>query len=157
AGVQIGRRVPVGISQSVKAQCRRRRRRSGLLLPAQERSPSRVWCITATRAPVQAAGSTPTSSPHVTFRNYWARAASLDRYYVLRSIAPGSSERMEDVPSAGLAALGRFSEPALLILVSLADGPKHGYAMVDDIQRLSGTCLGPGTLYGAIARLERLG
>src|SRR5215831_18072762 len=55
-----------------------------------------------------------------------------------------------------LATLGRFSEPALLILISLADGPKHGYAMVDDIQSLSGQRLGPGTLYGAIARLERL-
>jgi DNA-binding PadR family transcriptional regulator len=59
--------------------------------------------------------------------------------------------------SDGLAALGRFSEPALLILISLADSAKHGYAMVDDIRRLSGTDLGPGTLYGAITRLERLG
>lgn len=50
--------------------------------------------------------------------------------------------------------LGRFSEPALLILVSLADGPKHGYAMTSDIEVLSGKRLGPGTLYGAIARLE---
>jgi DNA-binding PadR family transcriptional regulator len=50
--------------------------------------------------------------------------------------------------------LGRFSEPALLILVSLADGPKHGYAMTQDIEALSGQKLGPGTLYGAIARLE---
>ena len=58
---------------------------------------------------------------------------------------------------ARLAALGRFSEPALLILISLADGPKHGYAMVHDIQSLSGERLGPGTLYGAISRLERLG
>lgn len=61
------------------------------------------------------------------------------------------------MPRDGLAALGRFSEPALLILTSLANGPKHGYAMVDDIQALAGTRLGPGTLYGAIARLERLG
>jgi DNA-binding PadR family transcriptional regulator len=61
------------------------------------------------------------------------------------------------VPLDGLAELGRFSEPALLILISLADGPKHGYAMVEDIQRLSGARLGPGTLYGAIARLERVG
>ena len=52
---------------------------------------------------------------------------------------------------------GRFVEPALLILVALADGPKHGYAMMDDIQALTGTRLGPGTLYGALARLERLG
>ena len=53
-----------------------------------------------------------------------------------------------------LAALGRFSEPALYILVSLADGPKHGYAMTQDIESVSGQKLGPGTLYGAIARLE---
>ena len=50
--------------------------------------------------------------------------------------------------------LGRFSEPALLILISLADGPKHGYAMTQDIEAVSGQKLGPGTLYGAIARLE---
>ena len=53
-----------------------------------------------------------------------------------------------------LAALGRFSEPALYILISLADGPKHGYAMTQDIATVSGQKLGPGTLYGAIARLE---
>lgn len=53
--------------------------------------------------------------------------------------------------------LGRFSEPALLVLISLADGPKHGYAMTQDIQTVSGQKLGPGTLYGAIARLEAKG
>ena len=53
-----------------------------------------------------------------------------------------------------LAGLGRFSEPALYILISLADGPKHGYAMTQDIEAVSGQSLGPGTLYGAIARLE---
>jgi DNA-binding PadR family transcriptional regulator len=53
--------------------------------------------------------------------------------------------------------LGRFTEPALLILVSLADGPKHGYAMIEDIRVLAGATLGAGTLYGALARLERLG
>jgi DNA-binding PadR family transcriptional regulator len=53
-----------------------------------------------------------------------------------------------------LAALGRFSEPALYILISLADGPKHGYAMTQDIEAVAGQKLGPGTLYGAIARLE---
>ena len=52
------------------------------------------------------------------------------------------------------ARLGRFAEPALLILVSLAGGPKHGYAIMEDIVRLSGLRVGPGTLYGAIARLE---
>lgn len=52
--------------------------------------------------------------------------------------------------------LGRFTEPALLILVSLAEGPKHGYAMMEDIRALSGAAVGPGTLYGALGRLERL-
>ncbi len=50
--------------------------------------------------------------------------------------------------------LGRFSEPALFILLALADGPKHGYAMTQDIEQLAGHRPGPGTLYGAIARLE---
>jgi DNA-binding PadR family transcriptional regulator len=53
--------------------------------------------------------------------------------------------------------LGRFSEPALMILISLANGPKHGYAMAQDIESLTGTRPGPGTLYGAIARLEERG
>ncbi len=57
----------------------------------------------------------------------------------------------------GVSDLGRFSDPALFILASLAGGEKHGYAMMEDIQTLRGTRLGPGTLYGAIARLERLG
>lgn len=34
-----------------------------------------------------------------------------------------------------LASLGRFSEPALHILIALADGPKHGYAMTQDRRR----------------------
>lgn len=49
---------------------------------------------------------------------------------------------------------GRFSDPAVLILASLAGGEKHGYAMMEDIQATSGVHLGPGTLYGAISRLE---
>lgn len=53
-----------------------------------------------------------------------------------------------------LTSLGRFSEPALHILISLADGPKHGYAITQDIDELTGQKPGPGTLYGAIARLE---
>lgn len=58
----------------------------------------------------------------------------------------------KDVPE-----LGRFADPALLILASLADGPKHGYAMMEDIAGFSGTRLEPGTLYGALARLEGRG
>jgi DNA-binding PadR family transcriptional regulator len=51
--------------------------------------------------------------------------------------------------------LGHYSDPPLLVLASLANGPKHGHAMIEDIERLCGTHLGPGTLYGAIARLEQ--
>ena len=50
-----------------------------------------------------------------------------------------------------------FSDPPLLVLASLADGPKHGYAMIDEIERMSGARLGLGTLYGAINRLEHQG
>jgi DNA-binding PadR family transcriptional regulator len=53
--------------------------------------------------------------------------------------------------------LGYYSDPPLLVLASLASGPKHGHAMIDDIADLCGTRLGPGTLYGAIARLEQQG
>jgi DNA-binding PadR family transcriptional regulator len=50
-----------------------------------------------------------------------------------------------------------MSDPELLILSSLADGDKHGYAMMLDIEAFAGTKLGPGTLYGAITRLEERG
>ena len=53
--------------------------------------------------------------------------------------------------------LGRFAEPWLLILTSLADGPKHGYAIMADIAAFSGVRMEPGTLYGALSRLERRG
>ena len=53
--------------------------------------------------------------------------------------------------------IGYFSDPPLLVLASLANGPKHGHAMIEDIACLCGTRLGPGTLYGAIARLEQQG
>jgi DNA-binding PadR family transcriptional regulator len=49
------------------------------------------------------------------------------------------------------------TDPTLLVLASLADGDKHGYAMMDDIQRFASIRLGPGTLYGAITRLEEHG
>ncbi|HEY4634873.1 MAG TPA: PadR family transcriptional regulator [Candidatus Limnocylindrales bacterium] len=53
--------------------------------------------------------------------------------------------------------LGRFAEPSLYILVALSDGPKHGYAIMTDVEAITGTPMGPGTLYGALARLERRG
>src|ERR1700753_180462 len=53
--------------------------------------------------------------------------------------------------------LRRVGEASVLVLISLADGPKHGYALIQDIKELAGVELGPGTLYGALDRLERLG
>jgi DNA-binding PadR family transcriptional regulator len=48
-------------------------------------------------------------------------------------------------------------DPGLLILASLSSGPKHGYAITQDVRAFAGVALGPGTLYGAIARLEGRG
>ena len=50
-----------------------------------------------------------------------------------------------------------ITDPQILILASLADGEKHGYAMMEDIERFGGVRLGAGTLYGAITRLEEQG
>jgi DNA-binding PadR family transcriptional regulator len=51
----------------------------------------------------------------------------------------------------------RSNDPPLLILMSLADGPKHGHALAKDIEVFAGVSLGPGALYGAITRLEERG
>lgn len=56
-----------------------------------------------------------------------------------------------------LQGLGRFAEPSLYILVSLSSGPRHGYAIMVDVEEISGVPMGPGTLYGALTRLERRG
>ena len=53
--------------------------------------------------------------------------------------------------------LGGFAEPWLLVMTSLADGPKHGYAIMTDVAGFSGVSMEPGTLYGALSRLERRG
>ncbi len=60
-------------------------------------------------------------------------------YYVMRSIGE------------------RSTDPGLLVLTSLAEGPKHGYAITADVAQLAGVRLGPGTLYGALSRLEGKG
>jgi DNA-binding PadR family transcriptional regulator len=70
--------------------------------------------------------------------------------YVMRSTR--DVDKTEDE-----AGMGHYSDPPLLVLASLASGPKHGHAMIEDIARLCGSRLGPGTLYGAIARLEQQG
>jgi DNA-binding PadR family transcriptional regulator len=56
-----------------------------------------------------------------------------------------------------LGGLRRANDPPLLILTSLASGPKHGHALSKDVELFAGVKLSPGTLYGAITRLEEQG
>ena len=41
--------------------------------------------------------------------------------------------------------------------MSLADAPKHGYAIMTDVNDFAASPIGPGTLYAALARLEKRG
>ena len=70
---------------------------------------------------------------------------------------PVSSRRTDRGPEPTLAGFGRYAGPATLILASLADGAKHGYALTKDIESFSGVRLAPGTLYEALARLQAQG
>ena len=66
------------------------------------------------------------------------------------------SEQERDHTQA-LTGFGRYAGPATLILASLADGAKHGYALTKDIESFAGVRLAPGTLYEALARLQAQG
>jgi DNA-binding PadR family transcriptional regulator len=57
----------------------------------------------------------------------------------------------------GTSRLGRTQDPTILVLTSLTGGPQHGYSMIQDIEVMSGVIMGPGTLYGVLARLEEEG
>jgi DNA-binding PadR family transcriptional regulator len=50
-----------------------------------------------------------------------------------------------------------MNSTGVLILTSLADGDKHGYALMKDVAAFAGVKLAPGTLYEALQRLERQG
>jgi len=73
------------------------------------------------------------------------------------STAATSTAETDPDASGALETLGRSSGPASLILASLADGPKHGYALTKDIESFAGVRLAPGTLYEALSRLEAHG
>jgi DNA-binding PadR family transcriptional regulator len=45
----------------------------------------------------------------------------------------------------------------MLVLTSLASGPKHGYALIKDVEDFAGVKMGPGTLYGCLTKLEEAG
>jgi len=70
---------------------------------------------------------------------------------------PGRNEPGEPRKAQALGTFGRYAGPATLILSSLADGAKHGYALTKDVEAFSGVRLAPGTLYEALSRLEGQG
>ena len=53
--------------------------------------------------------------------------------------------------------LDRWADPPLLVLASLAEKPKHGYAITQDVAATMGVRLSAGTLYAVISRLEAQG
>ena len=53
--------------------------------------------------------------------------------------------------------VGLMNDPTILVLASLSCGERHGYALIQDIENFAEVRLGPGTLYGAIGRLEERG
>ena len=70
---------------------------------------------------------------------------------------PARKQQTDGAPPEGIGTFGRYAGPATLILSSLADGPKHGYALTKDIEAFSEVRLAPGTLYEALSRLEGQG
>ncbi len=71
-------------------------------------------------------------------------------------VAKGSRKPEAKHPES-LGTFGRYAGPATLILASLADGAKHGYALTKDIEAFAGVRLAPGTLYEALSRLQGQG
>lgn len=76
---------------------------------------------------------------------------------MIRDMPRQSTGPNDHAESETLAAFGRYAGPATLILSSLADGPKHGYALTKDIAEFADVRIAPGTMYEALARLERQG
>ena len=72
-------------------------------------------------------------------------------------VARSASDTSAEDGREALARFGRYAGPATLILSSLAEGTKHGYALTKDIEAFAGVRLAPGTLYEALARLDGQG
>ena len=53
--------------------------------------------------------------------------------------------------------LGGYTDASVHILVALSEGPRHGYAIMAEVERETGRPMRPGTLYAALSRLERRG
>jgi DNA-binding PadR family transcriptional regulator len=81
----------------------------------------------------------------------------IDRRTIYHRHMPGSPQSRPSDGPAALGGFGRYAGPATLILSSLADGAKHGYALTKDIEQFAGLRLAPVTLYEALSRLEAQG
>jgi DNA-binding PadR family transcriptional regulator len=83
----------------------------------------------------------------------------LRRYIALRYIGSRYSVRRHIINTGGNVTdrLDRWADPPLLVLASLADEPKHGYAITQDVAETMGVRISAGTLYAVIARLEARG
>ncbi len=106
--------------------------------------------MVATTAPTEADVAVPAGDPASAPEP--GVAHELHLYIVVRTTTASEGRnvpRVADDP--------KWTDPGLLVMGSLAEGPKHGYAMVQDVMETTGVRLGPGTLYGAIARLEARG
>jgi DNA-binding PadR family transcriptional regulator len=64
---------------------------------------------------------------------------------------------MAPTANAGLESFGRYADPALVVMASLSGGPRHGYAIIQDVAEMGGPRLRPGTLYAVLTRLEHRG
>ncbi len=76
---------------------------------------------------------------------------------VAKAARSGTRAVENSAVSEALGTFGRYAGPATLILSSLAEGDKHGYALTKDIEAFAGVRLAPGTLYEALSRLEGQG
>jgi DNA-binding PadR family transcriptional regulator len=81
----------------------------------------------------------------------------IDRLPIYDGAVPPSNAGHDPGQPGSLVTFGRYAGPATLILSSLADGAKHGYALTKDIEQFAGVRLAPGTLYEALSRLEGQG
>ena len=87
-------------------------------------------------------------------RAFGARPRAVDLSYLGRPDPSGSTLATYYVSRSSERCMSGTNDPGLLVLVSLAAGPRHGHAILVDVRDFAGVRLGPGTLYGAIGRLE---
>jgi DNA-binding PadR family transcriptional regulator len=107
--------------------------------------------------PVLALQHTPRRLPRVKVPGAPSSVAVITVPDIVVGMARAVTTPSGDDLRGALEELGRYAGSATLVLSSLADGEKHGYALIQDVEAFAGVRLAPGTLYEALARLERQG